>query len=81
MRNRGLWRSGLLCLYRTVTGWLFSQVREYHRRHPNVREAITADDPEEYLKEEPYIDFSGEVISWIFSCCIVSSPSTDCSVE
>lgn len=38
------------------------QIREYHRRHPSVREATTADDPEEYLKEEPYIDFSGEVV-------------------
>ncbi|KAG0577495.1 hypothetical protein M758_5G153600 [Ceratodon purpureus] len=38
----------------------FKEVREYHRRHPNAREGVTADDPEEYLKEEPYIDFSGE---------------------
>lgn len=56
---------------------VLSQVREYHRRHPNVREAVTADDPEEYLKEEPYIDFSGEVEPWIsycFSLTLVLTP-------
>lgn len=42
-------------------------MREYHRRHPNAREGINADDPEEYLKEEPYIDFSGEVLFRSFS--------------
>jgi len=40
----------------------FKEIREYHRRHPNARDVNNLDDPEEYLKEEPYIDFSGEEV-------------------
>eukprot|EP00252_Welwitschia_mirabilis_P025296 TRINITY_DN7840_c0_g1_i1.p1 TRINITY_DN7840_c0_g1~~TRINITY_DN7840_c0_g1_i1.p1 ORF type:complete len:506 (+),score=90.10 TRINITY_DN7840_c0_g1_i1:171-1688(+) len=35
------------------------EIREYHRRHPNAR-AVDVEDPEEILKEEPLIEFSGE---------------------
>jgi splicing factor 3A subunit 3 len=38
----------------------FKEIREYHRRHPSAQVLDTGDDPEELLKEEPYIDFSGE---------------------
>jgi hypothetical protein len=59
----------------------FKEIREYRRRHPNAREGITSDDPEEYLKEEPYIDFSGEVTSWISHCWSISFPSTLILIE
>lgn len=36
------------------------EIREYHRRHPNARVIDAGDDPEELLKEEPWVDFSGE---------------------
>ena len=39
------------------------QIREYHRRHPNAKMIDAGDDPEELLKEEPWVDFSGEVSS------------------
>lgn len=36
------------------------EIREYHRRHPNAKVIDAGDDPEELLKEEPWVDFSGE---------------------
>ncbi|GLJ52370.1 hypothetical protein SUGI_1114090 [Cryptomeria japonica] len=36
------------------------EIREYHRRHPTAHIVDMLDDPEELLKEEPQIDFSGE---------------------
>lgn len=38
------------------------QIREYHRRHPAARYVDTTDEYENLLKEEPVIEFSGEVI-------------------
>ncbi|KAF6140833.1 hypothetical protein GIB67_042246 [Kingdonia uniflora] len=37
------------------------EIREYHRRHPNARVADSGEEYEELLKEEPHIEFSGEV--------------------
>jgi splicing factor 3A subunit 3 len=37
------------------------QIREYHRRHPTARVVEEGEDPEDILKEEPWIEFSGEV--------------------
>lgn len=37
------------------------QIREYHRKHPAARVVDANDDYEELLKEEPQIEFSGEV--------------------
>eukprot|EP01018_Ginkgo_biloba_P003226 Gb_06863 [translate_table: standard] len=36
------------------------EIREYHRRHPIARVVDALDDPEELLKEEPRVEFSGE---------------------
>eukprot|EP00249_Psilotum_nudum_P015382 c25297_g1_i3 orf=216-1733(+) len=36
------------------------EIREYERRHPNALIVDVGDDPEELLKEEPWVDFSGE---------------------
>lgn len=36
------------------------EIREYHRRHPIGRFADPGLDYEELLKEEPYVEFSGE---------------------
>lgn len=46
----------------------YVQIREYHRRHPSARVAVDAsEDYENLLKEEPLIEFSGEVNSGL--CC------------
>lgn len=37
------------------------QIRDYHRRHPSARVVDTTEEYEELLKEEPHIEFSGEV--------------------
>lgn len=37
------------------------QIREYHRRHPAARDVSVNDDYEQLLKEEPQIEFTGEV--------------------
>lgn len=39
------------------------QIREYHRRHPAARYVDTTDEYEQLLKEEPVIEFTGEVDS------------------
>lgn len=40
----------------------YMQIREYHRRHPSARVAVDAsEDYENLLKEEPSVEFSGEV--------------------
>lgn len=39
------------------------QIRDYHRRHPAARVVDATEDNEELLKEEPHIEFSGEVLS------------------
>ncbi|CAM6127542.1 unnamed protein product [Calypogeia fissa] len=36
------------------------EIREYHRRHPTARVVDEGEDAEEILKEEPWIEFSGE---------------------
>ncbi|KAJ7546379.1 hypothetical protein O6H91_08G037900 [Diphasiastrum complanatum] len=36
------------------------EIRDYHRRHPNARVVDAGDELEEMLKEEPWIEFSGE---------------------
>ncbi|KAL5715761.1 hypothetical protein ACHQM5_017537 [Ranunculus cassubicifolius] len=36
------------------------EIREYHRRHPNVHVVDPSEEYEELLKEEPQIEFSGE---------------------
>ena len=46
----------------------YVQIREYHRRHPSARVAVDAsEDYENLLKEEPLVEFSGEVNSGL--CC------------
>jgi len=59
------------------------QIREYHRKHPVARVVDANDDYETVLKEEPQIEFSGEVSlshppsSFVFymeknrECCIL----------
>jgi len=42
------------------------QIRDYHRRNPSARFVSTTDDYEELLKEEPAIEFTGEVLSLSF---------------
>jgi splicing factor 3A subunit 3 len=42
------------------------QIREYHRRHPAARVVDANEEYETLLKEEPQIEFSGEVG---VSCC------------
>lgn len=37
------------------------QIRDYHRRHPSARVVERPPDPEELIKEEPYVEFTGEV--------------------
>lgn len=37
------------------------QIREYHRRHPAARVVDANEEHEVLLKEEPPIEFSGEV--------------------
>ena len=37
------------------------QIREYHRRHPAARVIDANDEYEQILREEPQIEFSGEV--------------------
>ncbi|KAK9121923.1 hypothetical protein Syun_019540 [Stephania yunnanensis] len=37
------------------------EIREYHRRHPNARVVDVGVEYEELLKEEPVVEFSGEV--------------------
>ena len=37
------------------------QIREYHRRHPAARVVDANEEFEALLKEEPQIEFSGEV--------------------
>lgn len=39
------------------------QIREYHRKHPAARVVDANEDYEALLKEEPVIEFSGEVFS------------------
>lgn len=36
------------------------EIREYHRRHPNAKVIDSGEDLEELLKEEPWVEFSGE---------------------
>lgn len=44
------------------------QIREYHRRHPAARVVDANEEYETLLKEEPQIEFSGEVgVSLCFS--------------
>jgi hypothetical protein len=65
----------------------FKEIREYHRRHPSAQVLDTGDDPEELLKEEPYIDFSGEVLSLSLSlplrnpACLIRSPAISICIE
>lgn len=42
------------------------QIRDYHRRNPSARFVSTTDDYEELLKEEPVIEFTGEVLPFSF---------------
>jgi hypothetical protein len=44
----------------------YEQIREYHKRNPSARVVDTSDAFEELLKEEPVIEFSGEVTSPCF---------------
>lgn len=41
----------------------YMQIREYHRRHPAARVVDANEDYEILLKEEPQIEFSGEVMN------------------
>lgn len=48
------------------------QIREYHRKHPVARVVVDAnDDYEALLKEEPPIEFSGEVSLSLSHCVCV----------
>lgn len=37
------------------------QIREYHRRHPAARVIDAGEEYEQMFKEDPVLDFSGEV--------------------
>ena len=37
------------------------QIREYHRRHPSARVVDAGEEYEQMFKEDPVLDFSGEV--------------------
>lgn len=39
----------------------YMQIRDYHRRHPAARVVDANEEYENLLKEEPLIEFSGEV--------------------
>jgi splicing factor 3A subunit 3 len=43
------------------------KIREYHRRHPAARVVDANEDYEAMLKEEPVIEFTGEVS--LFNLC------------
>jgi len=45
------------------------KIREYHRRNLSARFVSTTDDYEELLKEEPVIEFTGEVLPPFFVAC------------
>lgn len=47
------------------------QIRDYHRRHPSARVVDEGEDAEDLLKEEPWIEFSGEV--FLKSLCLAFS--------
>lgn len=52
----------------------YVQIREYHRRHPAARVVDANEEHEELLKEEPRIEFTGEVDALslpLFICCSV----------
>jgi len=40
---------------------IFLQIREYHRRHPAARVVDAGEEYEQMFKEDPMLDFSGEV--------------------
>lgn len=37
-----------------------NEIRDYHRRHLGAREVEVPEDPDELIKEEPWVEFSGE---------------------
>ncbi|MCI01674.1 splicing factor 3A subunit 3-like [Trifolium medium] len=53
------------------------EIREYHRKHPVARVVDANDDFEALLKEEPQIEFSGEVLSLSLSlstcACVITT--------
>lgn len=68
---------------RLVILW-YMQIREYHRKHPVARVVDANDDFEALLKEEPQIEFSGEVslsFSLCFMCVCVCVCNHHCSGE
>lgn len=46
---------------------ILMQIREYHRKHPAARVVDSNDEYEALLKEEPAIEFSGEVSIYLYS--------------
>lgn len=50
--------------------FLNPQIREYHRRHPAARVVDANEEHEALLKEEPLIEFSGEVS---LSLCLITN--------
>lgn len=44
------------------------QIREYHRRHPAALVVDANEEHEALLKEEPQVEFSGEVSLYLFVC-------------
>ena len=45
----------------SLSAYLLRQIREYHAHHPAARALEPMDDPEVLIKEEPHVEFSGEV--------------------
>ena len=52
---------GLNCWFIGMQYPQYVQIREYHRRHPSARVIDANEEYEEVLKEEPRIEFTGEV--------------------
>ena len=44
------------------------QIREYHRRHPAARVVDAGEEYEQMFKEDPILDFSGEVFHLSLLC-------------
>lgn len=50
------------------------QIREYHRRHPSARVIDAGEEYEQMFKEDPGLDFSGEVLLSFLSVACIKIP-------
>jgi hypothetical protein len=74
LTHRDFWKLNFIREYLVFCDFILTQyilfrplqIRDYHRRNPSARFLGTTDDYEELSKEEPVIEFSGEVFSYAF---------------